>query len=416
MTLPANSEDSRLLRSLFPFQTLPRKVFDDICQILDGGTAEPGEVLFERGEATPDLFYLLTGEVALQGLKQTLEVIAAGTDSGRFAIAHQIPRKVDAVARTQVRFVRVPLELLEHAFTTDHQEELDSMVTEQNNHADWMTELLKSPVLQKLPPADLQKLLMSFQDIEIEKEAVIIQQDDPGDYFYIIKSGQCLLTRQPSKHAKAVKLGLIRDGEMFGEDALLSGAPRNVTVSALTKVELLRLDETKFNELIANVALTFINPEQLRVLVEDGATVLDVRAVEAYARNAYPGSINYPFFTLRMQYKQLNRSKPVVVVCEDGKTSAAAAFFLLKHFFDVSILRGGLNSLPDYAQGAPEKVVPDDVGSDSQHDENATLRAENQQLAQQLATAQARYEELEKKYRHLLQHAEKMKALLVRKQ
>ncbi len=57
------------------------------------------------------------------------------------------------------------------------------------------------------------------------------------------------------------------------------------------------------------------------------------------------GSINAPFFSLRMQLKTLSHERPVVVVCQDGRTSEAAAFLLLRNKIDAMILRGGMESL-----------------------------------------------------------------------
>jgi hypothetical protein len=46
--------------------------------------------------------------------------------------------------------------------------------------------------------------------------------------------------------------------------------------------------------------------------------------------------------------KSLNRDKPVIVVCSNGKTSEAAAFLLLRNKFNALILKGGMQHVsPD---------------------------------------------------------------------
>jgi hypothetical protein len=46
-----------------------------------------------------------------------------------------------------------------------------------------------------------------------------------------------------------------------------------------------------------------------------------------------------------MQLKTLNREKPFIVVCSDGRISEAAAFLLRKNKFEVTILQGGMASV-----------------------------------------------------------------------
>ncbi len=106
---------------------------------------------------------------------------------------------------------------------------------------DWMTALLRSPIFQRLPPANLQKILMGLEAVHFKKGEIILEQGGTGDYYYLIKNGQCLLTRKPSPNAKEIKLAQLTNGDTFGEDALLSGAPRNVTITALTDIVFIAL-------------------------------------------------------------------------------------------------------------------------------------------------------------------------------
>ncbi|MGZ5007959.1 MAG: cyclic nucleotide-binding domain-containing protein, partial [Methylobacter sp.] len=210
---------------------------------------------------------------------------------------------------------------------------------------DWMTALLRSPIFQRLPPANLQKIIMGLEAVHYKKGEIILEQGGTGDYYYLIKSGQCLLTRKPSPNAKEIKLAQLGNGDTFGEDALLSGAPRNVTITALTDISLLRLDKIRFISLIKEPSLKFVDFAEMQEAVKRGAVLLDVSSQAEYEHNHLDGSVNAPFFSLRMQLKTLSLKLPVVVVCQDGKTSEAAAFLLLRHKIDAMILRGGMESL-----------------------------------------------------------------------
>jgi len=215
----------------------------------------------------------------------------------------------------------------------------------QGDSDDWMTALLKSQIFQRLPPVNLQKILMSLEAVHFSKGEVILDQGGMGDYYYLIKNGQCELSRKPTPNAKEIRLAQLATGDTFGEDSLLSDAPRNVTITALTNISLLRLNKQQFVSLIKEPSLTFVTYPEMQEAVKQGAILLDVRSPDEYEHHHIEGSINEPFFSLRMQLKNLNREKPVIVVCGDGKISEAAVFLLLRHKINAMILCGGMAGL-----------------------------------------------------------------------
>jgi CRP-like cAMP-binding protein len=65
-------------------------------------------------------------------------------------------------------------------------------------------------------------------------------QGDRGTTAYVVMSGTLLVSRDGSE------IGRIGPGEMAGEQALLSGRPRNATLTAATPVEVIALDRASF--------------------------------------------------------------------------------------------------------------------------------------------------------------------------
>jgi CRP-like cAMP-binding protein len=359
MTVDVNSEDGLIIRKLIPLATLPGARFNALCADMTVEEIQDG-FLFEKGDVAPQLVYLISGEVALQAAGLVVEVIAASSDSAKFALAHQIPRKIDAVANGRVRFLRLNADMVKNppAFV-DKEEDNSYMVIDEteSDPDDWMTALLRSPIFQRLPPANLQKILMSLEVIHFETGETILEQGGTGDYYYLIKNGHCLLTRKPSPNAKEIKLAQLANGDTFGEDSLLSGAPRNVTITALTPISLLRLDKKQFVSLIKEPSLRFIDYAEMQEALKNGAVLLDVRSQDDYEKQHLDGSINAPFFSLRMQLKTFSLEKPVIVVCQDGKTSEAAAFLLLKNKIEAMILRGGMESFaPEQDNNVPVSI------------------------------------------------------------
>jgi len=359
--LPAlSASDAQELRRLIPLNTLPDNRFEQLCSQIRIEETPRGSVLFRQGETKTEFVYLLSGTISLRAGGVEMDLICGGTDTARFALAHQIPRKVSAVAKDTVRYVRINPEIISQP------EELNrglstykvSDIPEETTR-DWMTALLKSPIFQRLSPANIQAILRSLEEIEVKAGDVICRQGDPGDFYYIIKKGRCALTRKPSRLAKEIKLATLRTSDTFGEDSLISGDPRNVTVTMLTDGVLLRLDKANFIKLLKAPVISHVDMETAQRMASRDAVWLDVRSPDSYEQGHLPGSLNIPFFSLRVMLPTLNRQSEYLLVCEDGRLSEAAAFLLMRYSFEAHVLTGGIGSMPrDYLVVEIPKSVP----------------------------------------------------------
>jgi phage shock protein E len=80
--------------------------------------------------------------------------------------------------------------------------------------------------------------------------------------------------------------------------------------------------------------------------IQSGATVIDVRTPEEYRDGAYPGSVNIPLADLNGRLGEIPKDKPVVVYCQSGARSAAAARALKKAGYPDVVNAGGLSDMP----------------------------------------------------------------------
>lgn len=436
MSIDPNSADAQKVRDKIPLSRIAAKGFSQLCARLSVEQLQSDEFLFKRGETTNELFYLLDGEISLQTDEFKIESITADSESAKFAIAHQIPRKIDALSATNVRFFRLTPAMIKTAQQENtYQEDTKSMVVEESEDSnDWMTNLLKSPIFRVLPPANLQQILMRLESVDYKPDDIIINQGEPGDYYYMIKSGHCLITRKPTPTAKEIKLGELKTLDTFGEDSLLSDEPRNVTVRAITESSLLRLNKENFINLIKKPALRFLNHTQAKEEMKNGAILLDVRSQDSYEKYHLENSINAPFFSLRMYLKTMPKQHPVIVVCDNGKTSEAAAFLLLRNKIPAFILEGGMakNKDPKPEAGAKASFAIDDgietitplnntataseEEKETAYTSEASIEEDPQEtiarLTKECIRLTAERDEWSRKYRTLNNQTEKLKAIL----
>ncbi|MGZ8242935.1 cyclic nucleotide-binding domain-containing protein [Methylomagnum sp.] len=353
MSAAPTPNETQDLRRLIPLNTLSAQRFDELCAALKIEDAPKGTALFHQGDATSEFVYLLSGTISLQAGGVEMDSVSSGTDVARFALAHQNPRKVAAIAKDAIRFVRIATELVYP------KEEVripppEAKATElsESSETDWMSSLLRSPIFQRLPPANLQAVLRAIQEVKVKAGDVIFHQDDAGDYFYIIKHGQCSLTRKPSANAKEIKLATLKSRDTFGEDALISEQPRTLTVTMDTHGELMRLDKANFLKLVSDPVIGKLSAKEAIEVIKQGGIWLDVRMPDQYQHGQPRGPlIRAPFFSLRMMLTSLDRGKKYIAVCETGKISEAAAYLLLRFRFNAQVLKGGIDSLP------PDEII-----------------------------------------------------------
>ncbi len=365
MAVNHNSEVGLGIRKRIPLNTMPGPLFETLCKYLNVEEQPAGYQLFERGDTIEDLFYLLYGEVTLKAGNFNIETIAADSELANFALAHQIPRKIGAVANNAIAFLRIPPQVIQKLQESGSNIDQSSIVVEEGDDEaadDWMTRLLKSPIFQLVPASNLQKTLISLKESEVKAGTVIVEQGDyPGEFYYIVKKGECSLTRKPSENAKEVILGKMIAGDSFGEAAILADRPREFKVTAITDTTLLKLDKDHFLNLIRDPSLTFINPSTIPQELENDSLLVDIRSAEEFQEYHIEGSTNAPYFSLSMAVKTLDKSKKVMVICDDGKLSEAAAFDLIRSKFTVAIVDGGLEKSRPKPQREKASFVIDEL-------------------------------------------------------
>jgi len=104
---------------------------------------------------------------------------------------------------------------------------------------------VKVVVKQGGAPADLDRFLL-----ELKAGEVIFEEGDAGDEMFVIQSG----TVEIVKKRKGVEkpLATLEKGDFFGEMSILENLPRTAKARAVTDVELVRIDQSTFDEMLRN--------------------------------------------------------------------------------------------------------------------------------------------------------------------
>ncbi|MEO0136448.1 MAG: Crp/Fnr family transcriptional regulator [candidate division WOR-3 bacterium] len=73
---------------------------------------------------------------------------------------------------------------------------------------------------------------------------VLFNEGDKGDVMYLIKEGQIKITKGKGPDERV--LAVLKEGDFFGEMAIIDGSPRSATATAITKTSLLIIDKETF--------------------------------------------------------------------------------------------------------------------------------------------------------------------------
>ena len=88
-------------------------------------------------------------------------------------------------------------------------------------------------------------LLLVRRVLKVGEQAML--EGDPGDSMFIISTGEVRATVE--RDGRQVPVATFRDGDFFGEMAVLSGEPRTATVTAVKSTEVLELSRDNLREI-----------------------------------------------------------------------------------------------------------------------------------------------------------------------
>jgi CRP-like cAMP-binding protein len=341
--MPANASD---LARLYPLDSLRPENLEQVARETELEELGRGSVLFRAGDTDEHTLYLLAGQVAGRYPDGREKDTDAATLQGRYPLGDLQPRRFTAtVASMTATVARIDRRFAEKVLAWDQLSRSENF-----RHYDaepganrWVYRLLQNRALHKMPTAHIERMFTRFEQVAVGAGEVVVREGDAADWFYVIKEGTCAVSKRTAQE-EAVVAYLVR-GDTFGEDALLTNSTRNATVTMKTDGQLMRLSSRDFAEVLKPPVVDWVTPGQASILVRQGALVVDVRLPEEFAERAVKGAQNVPLFLLREHAQDFARGRKVVVYCNTGERSAAAAFILAKIGVPVVALQGGLSAM-----------------------------------------------------------------------
>jgi signal transduction histidine kinase len=113
-----------------------------------------------------------------------------------------------------------------------------------------LNDLRKSPLFQGLSDDELQQLMDMAEPVSLHAGETLIKQGEMGDAAYVVIKGEFEIQKQSGQ--SLIKIDMRNPGDVVGEMALISRAPRNASVVSKTDSEVLRIPQEAFLKLLSS--------------------------------------------------------------------------------------------------------------------------------------------------------------------
>jgi len=247
--MDVQAERRKPLKRVPLFVSCSDEELDVVAAALSRERFARSEVILRQGDPG-DKFYIVehgkatVWQTGADGIERKVDEKGAGQYFGEVALVSQAPRNATVRAETPVVLFSLGQEDFDRLVR--QYVDLAHNVDKDVKHS-WI--LRGMPIFDELDGYELDHLAEQLQPETFKAGQVLIHEGDLGDRFYIVESGQLVVTR--SVNGKTIELSRRGPGEYVGEIALLQNLPRTATITCATECALLSLEAKYFHALVS---------------------------------------------------------------------------------------------------------------------------------------------------------------------
>lgn len=143
-----------------------------------------------------------------------------------------------------------------------------------------ISQVIKTPLFASLPEEEAQGLVDAFQAREYAEDALLFEEDDLGDSFYLVLDGEIKIVKAEGTPEERV-LSVVSTGDYIGEMSLLyPEGRRSASARTRTPVRILEMTRADFESFLhrnPRLALEFVRVVSTRMLSNENALVHDLK-------------------------------------------------------------------------------------------------------------------------------------------
>jgi CRP-like cAMP-binding protein len=290
-------EKAARLRHTLLFDGVAPDALREIAGQAEVASFGPGEIVVREAEPGDALYIVTSGMVRVYrqsgSRTEVLGEIHKGGFFGEFALIEARPRTATVATVSETRLLRLSREAVRaHAIAYPEVERRLRSTLERRRAAgrrpfrppDGELRAALSTLLDGVTADALDTVGDDLEWLWLPAGDTLLREGEPGDAVYFVLDG--LLHVYTRDRGVTVTLGNVGAGESVGEMALLSGAPRSASVSALIDCSLLRLSRTAFDALLADRPATLTSFRRVMLTRVAARARAEARAAYSLARPA----------------------------------------------------------------------------------------------------------------------------------
>ena len=232
----------------FIFGNLDSKDLEIIIGAMEEKKYNSGEIIIKQGENGDILYCIEEGNCEcykkIEKEEKLVKKYQAGDSFGELALLYNCPRAATVKAINNVITWCLDRETFNNIVK-------DAAHKKREKYESF---LKKVDILSTIESYELMQICDAIKTGNFHKDDYIIKEGEMGDVFYILEEGECVATKtvEPGKPEIAIKD--YKEGDYFGERALMKGEPRYANIVAKSDiVKVISLDRVSFKRLLGPI-------------------------------------------------------------------------------------------------------------------------------------------------------------------
>ena len=253
--IPKNDEQMNRIKgkiiSSFIFSSLEKKDLDIVINAMEEKRYKLDDKVIIQGEDGDCLYIVETGNLKCyktfnsDNTPKLLKTYEPGDSFGELALLYNCPRAATIICSSD-----------ESILWSLDRETFNHIVKDaaQKKREKYENFLKNVDILSTIDSYELGQICDSLKDGYYKKDDYIIREGELGDIFYILEEGTCNATKtlEPGKPETVIKE--LKEGDYFGERALLKGEPRYANIIVTSEnAKVISLDRLSFNRLLGPI-------------------------------------------------------------------------------------------------------------------------------------------------------------------
>eukprot|EP00746_Dinoflagellata_sp_MGD_P166233 gnl/MRDRNA2_/MRDRNA2_95986_c0_seq1.p1 gnl/MRDRNA2_/MRDRNA2_95986_c0~~gnl/MRDRNA2_/MRDRNA2_95986_c0_seq1.p1 ORF type:complete len:390 (-),score=140.98 gnl/MRDRNA2_/MRDRNA2_95986_c0_seq1:144-1313(-) len=231
---------TKVLGKSFLFAALAKKELDIVINAMEEKKLEPGTRIIHQDGDGDCLYVVESGSVECfkrfekDGEEKMVKSLGEGDAFGELALLYNCPRAASVQSKDDCVLWQLDRGSFNHIVK-------DAAQKKRERYEGFLS---KVKLLESMDGYGRNQLADALKSETFAAGAEIIKQGDPGDKFYIVEEGQLVASKDGADVLD------LKEGDYFGELALLNDAPRAATVTAKSDVVVVSVDRNTFIKML----------------------------------------------------------------------------------------------------------------------------------------------------------------------